>query len=337
MPVIAAVRGRPAGHARSAIDTTKAAVAAAALDAGADLVNDVWGVGADDALARLAAARRRPAGRHAQPGASPSTATSSGEVVADLRAALERAIAARRRRATTLIVDPGIGFGKTAEPEPRARSASSTRCAALGRPILLGTSRKSTLGKVLDLPADQRLEATLATTALGIADGADIVRVHDVARQRPGRPDERRHRPRHLAARGRPRERSDRPDEPALRGAARRATTGSATTAQPFEVDVELVARPPAAPVRSTTSPRRSTTASSTTRSRPMLDGPSRQPAGGAGRGDRRRAPDATSSRGRGRGPRPQAGGPARRPARPRRASRSDARRPATRRPGDAG
>jgi dihydropteroate synthase len=76
-------------------------------------------------------------------------------------------------------VDPGIGFGKTAEQNLELlRNLAWLR--ELGRPILLGTSRKSTLGKVLDLPADQRVEATLATTALGIAQGVDIVRVHDV-------------------------------------------------------------------------------------------------------------------------------------------------------------
>jgi dihydropteroate synthase len=78
-----------------------------------------------------------------------------------------------------IVVDPGFGFGKA----PQHNLALLRDLAALrllGRPILLGTSRKSTLGKVLDLPADQRLEATLATTALAVAAGADIVRVHDV-------------------------------------------------------------------------------------------------------------------------------------------------------------
>ena len=78
-----------------------------------------------------------------------------------------------------LIVDPGFGFGKTADHNLELlRELDALRM--LGRPILLGTSRKSTLGRVLDLPADDRLEATLATTALGIASGTDIVRVHDV-------------------------------------------------------------------------------------------------------------------------------------------------------------
>ena len=100
------------------------------------------------------------------------------EIIADLQGALERALAAGVAW-DRLIVDPGFGFGKA----PRhnlalLRDLGSLRL--LGRPILLGTSRKSTLGKVLDLPPDERMDATLATTALAIASGVDIVRVHDV-------------------------------------------------------------------------------------------------------------------------------------------------------------
>jgi dihydropteroate synthase len=100
------------------------------------------------------------------------------EVIADLRAAVERAIGLGVA-ADGVIVDPGIGFGKTADQNVAIlRDLGAFR--SLGRPILLGTSRKSTLGRILDLPADERLEATLATTALGVAAGVDIVRVHDV-------------------------------------------------------------------------------------------------------------------------------------------------------------
>jgi dihydropteroate synthase len=78
-----------------------------------------------------------------------------------------------------LIVDPGIGFGKTADHNVALlRDLDALR--TLGRPVLLGTSRKSTIGRILDLPPEERLEGTLATTALGIAAGVDIVRVHDV-------------------------------------------------------------------------------------------------------------------------------------------------------------
>ena len=81
--------------------------------------------------------------------------------------------------ASDILIDPGIGFGKTADHNVTVlRELAALRL--LGQPILLGTSRKSTLGRILDLPVEERLEATLATTALGIAAGVDLVRVHDV-------------------------------------------------------------------------------------------------------------------------------------------------------------
>jgi dihydropteroate synthase len=176
IPVVRAVRAAlPA--LPITIDTTKPVVAAAALDAGADAINDVWGVGPDAALTRLAATRGVPIIlMHNR--AEPRYADLVGEVVGDLRVAIERAAALGVPDADVL-VDPGIGFGKTAEQNLVVlRELAALR--ALGRPILLGTSRKSTLGKVLDLPADERVEATVATTALGVAAGVDIVRVHDV-------------------------------------------------------------------------------------------------------------------------------------------------------------
>jgi dihydropteroate synthase len=159
------------------IDTTKRQVAEAALEAGADMINDVWGVGPSDDLARLAAERgvalvlmhNRREARYRSVVA---------EVVADLQRALDRAVASGVSW-QALIVDPGIGFGKTAEHNLALLRDLST-LTRLGRPVLLGTSRKSTIGKVLDLPADERLEGTLATTALAIAGGIDILRVHDV-------------------------------------------------------------------------------------------------------------------------------------------------------------
>ena len=176
VPVIAALRAALPGIPLS-VDTTKRQVAEAALDAGADLLNDVWAVGADDSMARLAAERGVPLVVMHNRG-EPRYGDLIAEVVADLRAALDRAerlgVPAAR-----LIVDPGFGFGKTPE-QNLALVRNLDALQALGRPILLGTSRKSTLGRVLDLPVEDRLEATLATTALGIAAGADIVRVHDV-------------------------------------------------------------------------------------------------------------------------------------------------------------
>jgi dihydropteroate synthase len=177
VPVVSAIRAALPDMPLS-IDTTQAAVAEAALDAGADMINDVWGVGGDDELLRLAAARQVPVvvmhNRH-----EPRYRSVVGEVIADLARALERAVACGTAF-EALIVDPGIGFGKTAE-QNLALLAELEALGVLGRPILLGTSRKSTIGKVLDLAADERLEGTLATTALGIAAGVDIVRVHDVA------------------------------------------------------------------------------------------------------------------------------------------------------------
>jgi dihydropteroate synthase len=176
VPVIRALR-TALPNTPVSIDTTKAEVAAAALDAGADLVNDVWGVRSDDDLLGLAAARGTPIVlMHNR--AEARYTNLMAEVIADLERAIERALASGIAR-ESIIVDPGFGFGKTRVHNLEVlRELASLR--VLGRPILLGTSRKSTLGKILDLPADQRVEATLATTALGIAAGVDIVRVHDV-------------------------------------------------------------------------------------------------------------------------------------------------------------
>jgi len=177
LPVIAAVRTALPGIPLS-IDSTKPAVAEAALAAGADLLNDIWGVGDDDALPRLAADHGVPLiVMHNR--AEPRYTTFLPELLADLQRAIERALRLGVRW-DDLVVDPGFGFGKTPEHNLVVlRQLDALRM--LGRPILLGTSRKSTLGKVLgDVPASERLEATLATTALGIAGGADLVRVHDV-------------------------------------------------------------------------------------------------------------------------------------------------------------
>jgi dihydropteroate synthase len=176
VPVVAAIRDALPETVLS-IDTTKPAVAEAALAAGADLINDVWGVGEDDTLVRLAADHGVPlVVMHNR--AEPVYRTFMPELIADLQRALDRA-ARLGLPWDQLIVDPGFGFGKTpAHNLELLRKFEALRM--LGRPILLGTSRKSTLGRVLDLPANERLEATLATTALGIAGGTDIVRVHDV-------------------------------------------------------------------------------------------------------------------------------------------------------------
>jgi dihydropteroate synthase len=176
LPVIRALRDALPDVPIS-IDTTKPSVAAAALDAGAHLLNDVWGVAEDDAIARVAAERGVPlVVTHNRAEARYSALMA--EIVADLQRALERAVQAGVPR-EHLIVDPGFGFGK-APPHNLALLRELSALRLLGRPVLLGTSRKSTLGKVLDLPPDEREEATVATTVLGIAAGVDLVRVHDV-------------------------------------------------------------------------------------------------------------------------------------------------------------
>ena len=177
LPVIAAIHAALPDVPIS-VDSAKPSVADAAIAAGASLINDVWGTSTDDAMARVAAARGVPmVVMHNR--AEPLYEDFAAELIADLRAALDRAVAAGVPLGN-LIVDPGFGFGKTPEHNLAAmRELPALR--RLGRPVLLGTSRKSTLGRVLGgLPVEERLEATLATTALGIAGGVDIVRVHDV-------------------------------------------------------------------------------------------------------------------------------------------------------------
>ena len=176
VPVIEAIAEALPGTAIS-VDTTSPAVAEAALDAGAHLLNDVWGVGEDPGMVRVAAANGVPIVlMHNR--AEARYRNVIGEVVADLQRALDRALDAGVPW-ESLIVDPGFGFGKTPDHN-LAMLGGLEAVSLLGRPILLGTSRKSTLGKVLDLPADQRVEATVATTALAIRAGTDVVRVHDV-------------------------------------------------------------------------------------------------------------------------------------------------------------
>ena len=176
VPVIRAVFEALPGTSLS-IDTTSPAVAAAALDAGAHLLNDIWGVAEDPGMVLLAASRGVPiVVMHNRAEARYRNVVA--EVVADLQRAIDRALGAGVPW-DNLVVDPGFGFGKTPDHN-LALLGDLGALGVLGRPVLLGTSRKSTLGKLLDLPADQRVVATVATTALGIASGVDIVRVHDV-------------------------------------------------------------------------------------------------------------------------------------------------------------
>ena len=159
------------------IDTCRSEVARRALEVGAVMVNDVWGLQRDPKLADVAAEWGVPIVI-----ASNQRETAYDEIVPEVIASLRRGIGLLSDAGVAwenIILDPGIGFGKTVEGNLELiRRLGELK--ALGRPVLLGTSRKSVIGYVLDLPADQRLEGTAATVALGIANGADIVRVHDV-------------------------------------------------------------------------------------------------------------------------------------------------------------
>ncbi len=178
LPVIQALYTALPREVMISIDTYKAEVAKQALDAGACIINDIWALRRDPAMAALAGERAVPIvlmanmrGYHRR------------EIVSDVVRFLAHSIDLALAAGVTwerIIIDPGIGFGTTPEENlTLLRRLGELR--VLGRPILLGTSRKSTIGLVLGgLPASERLEGTAATIALGIAQGADIVRVHDV-------------------------------------------------------------------------------------------------------------------------------------------------------------
>jgi dihydropteroate synthase len=177
LPVIRALRAELPASVILSIDTYKAATAEAALDAGADLVNDVWGLRADPALAGLVAARGVPVVLM-----SNLRGMERHEPLADVT----RALAASVERALgagigweRLILDPGFGFGLQGEENLRVL-ARLAALRAFGRPLLVGTSRKAHIGLVLGTPVEDRLEGTAATVTLAIANGADVVRVHDV-------------------------------------------------------------------------------------------------------------------------------------------------------------
>ena len=182
VPVIDGLRRQARGLV--SVDTTKARVAAAALDAGAEIVNDVSGFSYDPELASLVAKRGVPVvlmhlrGDFAAMHRDPVYSDVMAEVMAELRQALARAEAAGVPRAQ-VILDPGLGFSKAA-----AHSLEVIRrlpeMAALDRPVLAGPSRKSFIGRVLDLPVGERLMGTAAAVAACVLGGAHIVRVHDV-------------------------------------------------------------------------------------------------------------------------------------------------------------
>jgi dihydropteroate synthase len=160
------------------IDTYKLEVAEAAVDAGAVILNDVWGLQRSPALADLAARRGCAlVVMHNQAGTD-YAGDLMEEIKQVLRQATLRAVEAGIPRERVWI-DPGIGFGKTAD-QNWVVMHRLPELKALGQPILIGTSRKSFIGKLLDLPVTDRIEGTAATVAASVMLGADVVRVHDV-------------------------------------------------------------------------------------------------------------------------------------------------------------
>jgi len=172
------------------VDTYKLEVARQALNAGANMINDIWGLQKEADLAELAAQKGVPIVLMSNQRDSPCQDIMPA-IISDLKRAIKQVLVAGVPW-ENIIIDPGIGFGKTQEQNLEVLQRLE-ELRILGRPILLGSSRKSFIGWVLDLtpeqrsnkvafipPGDQRLEGTAATIAIGIARGADIVRVHDV-------------------------------------------------------------------------------------------------------------------------------------------------------------
>ena len=160
------------------IDTYRSGVAMAALQAGAHMVNDITGFRLDPPMARVVAGWRAPAVvMHNQRGRP------FHDVIGDIRAGFEESLALAADAGVAreqLILDPGFGFGWT-PPQSLEIIRRLGELRDLGLPLLVASSRKSALGAVLDLPEDQRGWGTAASVALAIANGADLVRVHDVA------------------------------------------------------------------------------------------------------------------------------------------------------------
>lgn len=191
LPVIRALAGE--FDVLISVDTYQAQVAEAALQAGAHLVNDVWGLHADPGLAGVMARYNAPiilmhnrsSWAHAeikQRLGGRYVGVPYENLLADVKRELMESVTQARQAGIpneSIILDPGIGFGKTVEQNLELINRLD-EIRSLGYPVLLGVSRKSFIGYTLDLPPDRRLEGTAAAVAIGISRGADIVRVHDV-------------------------------------------------------------------------------------------------------------------------------------------------------------
>lgn len=159
------------------IDTYKSKVAKAALDAGADMLNDIWGFLYDEKMAELAATYDVPVClMHNR------NNTEYGDFVRDVVEDLKKCLAVAEKHGVkkeNIILDPGVGFGKTYEQNLAIINHLEALC-DMGYPVLLATSRKSVIGLTLDLPVTEREEGTIATSVMGAVKGCDFVRVHDV-------------------------------------------------------------------------------------------------------------------------------------------------------------
>lgn len=175
-PIIKAIRER--FDVLISIDTYKSKVAEAALSVGADIINDVWGMQREPEIAKVAAKFKVPViAMHNQ-----QDTVYSIDIIESMHEFFMKTYAIadeNRLDKSQLVLDPGIGFGKTPEQNVIVMKRLK-EIVDWEMPILLGTSRKSMIGKILDLPAEERLEGTLATNVYGISLGVDIIRVHDV-------------------------------------------------------------------------------------------------------------------------------------------------------------
>lgn len=176
MPVISAISSR--FDIPISIDTYKAEVAKQALEAGAQIINDVWGAKADANMAAVAAETAAPIILMHNRNNKDYT-TLLQDVLQDIQASIDIVRQAGVEE-DKIMLDPGIGFAKTYEHNLEVMRHLE-QLVERGYPVLLGTSRKQMIGKTLDLPVEERLEGTIATVCLGIVKGCHIVRVHDVA------------------------------------------------------------------------------------------------------------------------------------------------------------
>jgi dihydropteroate synthase len=164
-------------HVPISIDTYKSEVAKQAIEAGAHIINDIWGAKADPKMAEVAATYQVPIIlMHNRDNKDYKNLID--DMIVDLKESIE-IVKAAGVKDENIIIDPGVGFAKTFEGNIET-IRQLDRFSDLGYPILLGTSRKSFIGKIFDLPPKERDEATGATTCLGIQKGCDIVRVHNV-------------------------------------------------------------------------------------------------------------------------------------------------------------